>query len=101
MGGFVHAISAHYRDHYTNRLGRAGFPMHDSLAVLYALDRGYFRTARWYVEVETKSDLAAGQVLADRRGQWGRPPNADVCLEIDAERFLRLYVERLTDGAPR
>jgi purine nucleosidase len=95
-GAFIHAISAQYRDHYTTQLGRAGFPMHDSAAVLYALDPGYFRTARWYLEIETHSERAAGLVMADRRGWWGRAPNVDVCLEIDADRFVDLYVGRLS-----
>jgi inosine-uridine nucleoside N-ribohydrolase len=38
-------------------------------------------------------------VMADRRGRWGQPPNADICIGIDAERFLALYVERLTASA--
>ena len=43
--------------------------------------------------------LAAGMVMTDRRGRWGQPPNANVCVGIDAERFLRLYMERLTGGS--
>jgi hypothetical protein len=38
-------------------------------------------------------------VMTDRRGRWGSPPNADVCIGIDAERFLTLYMDRLTSGA--
>lgn len=98
-GAFIHAISAHYGDHYARRTGQVGFPMHDSAAVLYAIDPGSFTTRRWYLEVETTSPRAAGQVLTDRRGQWGQPPNADVCVGVDAERFVALYLERLT--APR
>jgi purine nucleosidase len=95
-GAFIHAISAHYGDHYAGRSGRIGFPMHDSAAVLYALDAGYFQTGRWYSEIETQSERAAGMVICDRRGRSGQPPNATICLGIDAEQFLALYVERLT-----
>ena len=95
-GAFIHAVSRHYGEHYARRSGRAGFPMHDSAAVLYAIDPGYFRTERWYVDVDTQSDRAFGQTMADRRGQWGRPPNATACVGIDAARFPALYKERLT-----
>jgi purine nucleosidase len=98
-GAFIAAIVANYRDRSTTRLGKSGVPMHDSATVLYALDPGYFQTERWYLEVETHSPRAAGLVMADRRGKWGQPPNVDVCIEIDAERLISLYVERLT--APR
>ena len=93
VGHFIHAIAAHYGSHYARRTGR---PMHDSAAILYAVDPGYFQTERWYLEIETSSPRASGMVMTDRRGRWGQPPNADVCVGIDAERILTLYLERLT-----
>lgn len=98
VGAFIHAIGAHYGAHYARRTGRIGFPMHDSAAVLYAIDPGYFQTDRWYLEIETTSPRAAGMVMTDRRGRWGQPPNTDVCVGIDADRFLALYMDRLTSG---
>jgi len=70
--------------------------MHDSAAVLYAVDRSLFRTERWYLEVETASPRAAGMVMADTRGKWQQPPNVDVCIGIDAGRFINLYLDRVT-----
>jgi purine nucleosidase len=99
VGAFIHAIGAHYGAHYARRTGRIGFPMHDSAAVLYAIDPSYFQTDRWYLEIETTSPRASGMVMTDRRGRWGQPPNADVCVGIDADRFLTLYMNRLTSGA--
>lgn len=99
VGAFIHAIGAHYGAHYARRTGRIGFPMHDSAAVLYAIDPGYFQTDHWYLEIETTSPRASGMVMTDRRGRWGQPANADVCVGIDADRFLTLYMDRLTSGA--
>ena len=96
VGAFIDDISAHYGDHYARRDGIIGFPMHDAAAVLYALDPGYFETERWYVEIETQSDLAAGMSIADRPGKTRKAPNATVCVGIDAERFMAMYVERLS-----
>lgn len=98
VGAFTYEISAHYGAHYARRTGRIGFPMHDSAAVLYAIDPGYFRTEHWYVEVETTSPRAFGMVMADRRGRWQQAPNAEVCIAIDSDRFRRLYLDRLTGG---
>ena len=89
-------MSRHYGEQYSRRFGRIAFPMHDSAAVLYAIDPGYFTTEHWYVDVETQSERAFGQTMADRRGQWGQPPNMNVCVAIDAPRFIALYKERLT-----
>jgi purine nucleosidase len=95
VGRFIHDISSHYGAHYARRTGWPGFPMHDSAAVLYAIDPGYFGTERWYLEVETTSTRAAGMVMADARENWKQAPNADVCVRIDNERFLDLYLARL------
>jgi len=73
--------------------------MHDSAAVLYAVDPSYFATERWYIEIETTSPRASGMVMTDRRSRWGQPANAAVCTGIDTERFLRFYLERLTAHA--
>jgi inosine-uridine nucleoside N-ribohydrolase len=96
LGRFIHDISSHYGAHYLRRTGWPGFPMHDSAAVLYAIDPGYFGTERWYLEVETTSSRAAGMVMADRGNHWKQAPNADVCVTIDNERFLEMYLARHT-----
>jgi inosine-uridine nucleoside N-ribohydrolase len=70
--------------------------MHDSASVLYAVDPSHFSTEHWYLEIETISQRAAGMVMTDRRGRWGQPANATVCVGIDAGRFLQLYLDRLT-----
>jgi len=99
MGEFTHAISSHYGQHYIRRTGLPGFPMHDSAAILYAIDPGYFTVENWYLEVETHSPRAYGMVMADRRGRWGQPPNTAVCVDIDHDSFLEMYMARLTTGA--
>jgi purine nucleosidase len=96
VGAFTHAVTMHYAQQYARRTGLNGFPLHDSAAILYAIDPGYFTVARWYVEVETGSPRAYGMTMGDRRGRWGQEPNVDVCIDIDTPRFLDLYMERLT-----
>jgi inosine-uridine nucleoside N-ribohydrolase len=98
VGRFIHDISSHYGAHYARRTGWPGFPMHDSAAVLYAIDPGYFGTERWYIEVETVSPRAAGMVMTDRRAHWKQSPNAEVCVTIDNDQFLELYLARLAVG---
>src|SRR3954447_22913305 len=60
VGQFIHAISSHYGAHYARQTGRIGFPMHDSAAVIYAVDRSYLSTEHWYIEIETTSPRGAG-----------------------------------------
>ena len=81
------------------RRGRAaGLVMHDPLAVAVALDPSLVRTQAVPVDVETRGELTRGQTLADFRGQAGR---IGVALEVDAARFVGLYlasIERLARG---
>ncbi|MFN8523296.1 MAG: nucleoside hydrolase [Chloroflexota bacterium] len=95
-GAFIADISAHYADVYRKRNGAPGFPVHDSSAVLYAIDPGYFTTEQMFVDVEIKSARGYGQTMPDRRGQWDREPNVNVCVDVDSARFLDLYRRRIT-----
>jgi len=47
------------------------------------------------VTVETRSELCDGRTVVDVRGVTGRPENADVGVDVDAERFLELLVSRI------
>jgi inosine-uridine nucleoside N-ribohydrolase len=79
-----------------------GMAMHDPLAVAVAFDPTLVRTERLHVDVETGSGLAAGRTIADF---WKIPeprgePNADVALELDAERFDESLWTRLLGRFP-
>ena len=45
--------------------------------------------------VETRGTLTAGMAVADLRRRRPAAPTADVCVEVEAERFLRLFTERV------
>jgi inosine-uridine nucleoside N-ribohydrolase len=61
--------------------------------------------------VETRGDFTRGETVANRRGEIERnvlhgdhyvieeldkvTPNAKVCTEVDADRFLQLFVSRI------
>ncbi len=95
LGEFIGKITPHYHGvHRTMQI--EGITMHDSCAVAYAIDPTLFQVERLYVGVETRGTLTEGVTVADFRRQLGHPPNATVCLGADRERFVRLYLERLT-----
>lgn len=77
--------------------------LHDPMAVAAVVDPTIFRLGQYHVDIETASSLARGETIADRR-DWiphgGRePPNASICTGVDGERFLNLFMERLTRAA--
>jgi len=72
-----------------------GVHYNDVPAVAFAIDRSLFQWRDLYVSVETQSDLTRGQTVADQRNLTGRPPNARVCLEVDAPRLTAMFTERI------
>jgi len=75
-----------------------GCPLHDPLAVAVAIDRSLVKTEKMYVDIETMGKLTRGQVVADRGWAIFPPaghPNVDVCVEVDAERFMELLINRI------
>jgi purine nucleosidase len=85
---FYMEFHAHYDGFY-------GAFIHDALAVAAALDPSLVRTQAVTVDVELGGTLTTGETVADWRGVWNRPPNADVATEADADEFLRRFVERV------
>ncbi|MGH7478984.1 MAG: nucleoside hydrolase, partial [Candidatus Methylomirabilales bacterium] len=76
--------------------GFAGITLHDPLTVGVVIDPNLVKTRPLYVQVETRGEITTGMTVADRRpfraeGQ----PNVDVALDVDVDRFLSLFVERV------
>ena len=92
---FIAAITPHYRAFHRRQYGLDGFHVHDSSAIACVIQPEWFRTEEYYVQVETQGDCV-GRTVIDRLGLYGRPPNAKVCVQVDAASFLALYKERLT-----
>lgn len=75
--------------------------IHDPLALATALDPTLVRTEAVAVDVELDGRLTTGETVTDWRRVWGRPPNVDVAVEADSERFMAHFVERVGDLAAR
>jgi inosine-uridine nucleoside N-ribohydrolase len=91
---FAARVANQVMPHAMARWGEPRMALHDPLAVGAVVDRALVETKHLYVDVSTEG-ITAGQTLADPRGLTGKPPNAHVCLEVDAERFVELFTARL------
>jgi purine nucleosidase len=72
-----------------------GAHIHDAFAVAAALDPGLIRTEAAPVDVELEGTLTTGETVTDWRRRWGKPPNVDVAVEGDGERFIERFVARV------
>jgi purine nucleosidase len=95
----------------SDKFGESGTPMYDPLAVGVAIDATLVKAPEMHVDVETRGEFTRGETVANRRGLVERnvlhgdryviegadkvQPNAKVCTEIDADRFLQMFVTRI------
>lgn len=91
--------------------GETGTPMYDPLAMGVTLDRTLVTTQAMRVEVETRGEFTRGETVANRSNMVERnvlrgdryiiegvdkvTPNARVCVDVQAQRFLDLLVSRI------
>ncbi|MFB3827630.1 MAG: nucleoside hydrolase [Bryobacteraceae bacterium] len=91
---FLRAAAGHLFGFMAEHTGWKGLYLHDPLAVAAALDPTLVETRAMRIAVETRGELTAGMVVADRR-EWVRGEgNARVAVRADAARFLRMFLER-------
>src|SRR3982075_3003813 len=91
--------------------GASGSPMYDPSAVALAIDATLVKVQEMHVDVETRGEFTRGETVGNRHGGVERnvlhgdryvidgvdtvKPNAKVCLDVDADRLLQLFVSRI------
>jgi purine nucleosidase len=99
----------------SDKFGETGTPMYDPLAVGVAIDSSIVTAPLMHVDVETRGEFSRGETVANRRNENERnvlhhfpdgdryviegldkvQPNAKVCTEVKADKFLQLFVSRI------
>jgi inosine-uridine nucleoside N-ribohydrolase len=98
-GRFVAELSDFFQAFHERSYGFDGSPIHDAMAVAHVIDPSLVTTRQVNVAVEANSEFCDGRTVVDLRGVTGREPNADVGIDVDAERFLELLVSRIASLA--
>ena len=95
---FIADCTEIYMAFYRDNEGFYGCYVHDPLAIGIMIDRTLAKTERLHVVVETEGRFTTGMSLADqrdRRDEQSNPPNVEVCLDVDTDRFWQLFHELL------
>lgn len=92
---YIRESTTDYMKRYYERNGIHACVMHDPLAVGVALNRDIVTTRRYYVDVETRSDLCDGQTVCDFQNRLSKQANMDVCMDVDTEAFLQLFTQTM------
>jgi purine nucleosidase len=77
------------------KYGSDGGPLHDPTVIAYLLRPDLFSGRDCNVEIETQSELTVGMTVVDWWQVTGRPHNAKVMKDVDAQGFFDLLTERL------
>jgi inosine-uridine nucleoside N-ribohydrolase len=102
LGTFLSDSTSKAVAHLQQIRGVAGIFLHDPLAVGVVIRPSIVKITPLHVDVETRSGITQGMTLADLRAirdDLKQPPNAHVALEVDAQKFLWLFKERLCPGS--
>lgn len=77
------------------KYGSDGGPLHDPAVIAYLLKPELFSGRDCNVAIEVQSELTMGMTVVDWWRVSGRPANARVIREVDADGFFDLLTERL------
>jgi len=110
VNDFIHSVARFLID-LSAKFGSSGSPMYDPLAVGVTIDANLVKAPLMHVDVETHGEFTRGETVANRRNEIERnvlhgdryviegldevKPNAKVCTEVDADRFLQMFVARI------
>lgn len=90
-GNMLYSLFQHYRSGDLKK----GLKMHDSCAIAYLLRPDLFKTKSCYVDVETSGSYTAGFTVVDFNGYYGKKINANICIDIDVEKFRMWIIDAL------
>jgi inosine-uridine nucleoside N-ribohydrolase len=110
VNDFIAGVARYLID-LSAKFGSPGTPMYDPLAVGVAIDPTLVKASAMHVDVETRGDFTRGETVANRHGYIERnvlhgdryiiegvdqvPANAKVCTDVEADRFLQMFVSRI------
>ena len=95
IGAFVADLVDFFAVYHRETYGWDGAPIHDAVAVAHVIRPGLVTTIESNVEVELESELCRGRTVVDRWKRTDRPANAHVGVDLDADGFFDLLVERI------
>jgi inosine-uridine nucleoside N-ribohydrolase len=94
-GTMVRELLAFYNRFHREVYGFDGSPIHDALAVAQVFRPDLVETKHRGVKVDTGPELSRGRTYVDLWGRAEWEPNCHVGVDVDAEGFCELLIERI------
>jgi inosine-uridine nucleoside N-ribohydrolase len=94
-GKLVAELFDFYHRFHAETYGLPGSPIHDAVALAHVTHPDLLETVERHVAVDCESRLCRGRTVVDLWRRTGNEPNARVGVDVDAERFIDLLLERI------
>ncbi len=94
-GKAVAELADFFLEFHRRRYRFDGAPIHDAMAVAHVIDPTLVTTLECNISIETESQFCDGRTVVDRWLVTDLPRNAHAGIDVDADRFLKLLVERI------
>jgi inosine-uridine nucleoside N-ribohydrolase len=95
VGEMVTELLRFYDRFHREVYGFDGSPIHDALAVAHVMNSELVETKHLNVEIDVESELCRGRTVVDLWRRTERTPNAHVGVDVDADGFIELLIERI------
>jgi len=95
-GRLVADLHSFYSQHHARRYGWDGAPVHDALAVAHVIDASLLELRDCAVKVDTSGEPSRGRTYVDLWDTTDWEDSCHVAVDVDAERFLELLIERIS-----
>jgi inosine-uridine nucleoside N-ribohydrolase len=95
VGEMVTELLRFYDKFHREVYGFDGSPIHDAVAVAHVINAELVETKHCNVEIDVESELCRGRTVVDIWRRTQREPNAHVGIDIDADGFLELLIQRI------
>jgi pyrimidine-specific ribonucleoside hydrolase len=95
-GKAVAELADFFLEFHRQRYRFEGAPIHDAMAVAHVIDPTLVETLECNISIEVQSEFCDGRTVVDRWLVSDLPRNAHAGIDVDAQRFLELLVERIS-----
>lgn len=92
---FIFDSTRFYMEFHEDYQGIKGCAINDPLAVAILLDPTLVKNRDYYLTIELTSPTSKAKTIADHYGLLKSAPNAKVSMEVDVERFMELFINRM------
>jgi inosine-uridine nucleoside N-ribohydrolase len=95
-GKAVAELADFFLEFHRRRYDFDGAPIHDAMAVAHVIDPTLLTTVNCNISIETASEFCDGRTVVDKWNVTDLPRTAEAGVDVDAQRFLELLVERIS-----